>query len=522
MSIQTVPGSEMISTGSSAIKADFSQFSRAFSAASDAGASLSNVAKVVGDYGIQRQEIKNKIQAGKDAGIIAEASDAMSKSKHEFEQGLKNDPDSEKWGEKWHETYQKQKNEFLSSDRISPNLKKQLSIGFDHWGRAGAIDVDTVANKHQIGRATKSIENAMDEHAKAGTPESMQAIDNLGRMMKDRGLAFPEDVDALVKNKKTASELYAVHHAIQNDAATAVRLLDDPDNFKMLDPTQRDALYVHARAVKSKNQTEYSGDLISRLYDVPGTAFSKESLAQYVQNDKITGRQALQIERAQAGTHKERSKDVFDIVKAQIDVADFSKLSSPEQFISEAKTAVLNCSPADRATIDKAIESKRNEFAAGKIKKSESAFRSEQKEIELLFSAGRLMPASEEMKKVSEPSWWDSSREVKVGTGRADPETQWKSISEWESNDPKSDKLRMARARMARVVDSFGKYHIDHPDASPEELRKVREDLTRPLIVQQIKDFLNPKPAAMQRVVPKDLVDKITSGGQGGGHKKGT
>lgn len=492
MAIQTVPGSEMVNSQAMAVKADAGALGAAGAARMRVAGQFGSIGSAISEVADHVVEFKQKVQAGKDAGIIAEASDLMSKSKHEFEQSLQNDPDSEKWGQKWHENYVKNKNEFLSNERISPNLKKQLSIGFDHWGRAGALDVDTIANKQQIGRATKSITNAMDEHAKSGTPESMQAIENLGQMMKDRGLAFPEEADRLVKENKNKAAAYSADRLIENNPAGGIKFINGKDsegnylNLPELDPHQREVFLGRARIAESTFHKENLATIVNR-FDI-GDPVSKKELKGMVQRNQISPTALNSLIKMGTVEAAKKSTTLHDNLKSSLIDAVANGASKDEMLllrnkISDNSPLLL---PADRNSLLSSIDStiklgeKQAATAQGVIKRS--ALNSMKADFEL----GAMLPSVLEMK--SGERFF--SRDVP--TGGLIPEKEGQSLAEWKVNHGQ-DKMTVAenQKHYDQAVLKLEQFMKDKPNATEDEVDAYRQTLSAPWVLAKTKKILS-------------------------------
>lgn len=294
----------------------------------EAGRSLADTARSVGDFAM-------KLQSAVNYGQAADADRKMRETAAEFQQSRIGRTDEDSWGAQWKEKSDQLWQNIQETMQLSPLLRRQLSVNFKDWQSANAIEVATMANKQRINRAVDRVGMAADEAAKDGDEHGIvSAFDGAVQ----NHLMLPEQADKLKKQYLDKVDEYAARNYIMNNPAGAVDFLEEQNkagkyvNLTRLNPEQRQTLINTARVQFSKFQTENYQDLIENLQN--GVVKTPEELSGLVANKVISAKQRKSYESAYR--HGNYNTSVDSIGKMFSDLNDYDPQKDP-QFMGRAK-----------------------------------------------------------------------------------------------------------------------------------------------------------------------------------------
>lgn len=284
--IQTVPGSETVSTPPAGVKLNYDALNAPNRAKQDLAGAFSYASAKVDEFGQQIQAVKN-------FGIAADADRTMRQATADFQASRAGRTDEDQWGQEWKDKAAAVQDQILSNQGAGPDLRRTLSNNLKNWNQSNAIEVQTIARKQMINRSVERASLAADEAAKSGDEQGV--LNALTPLVKI-GAAYPEKVQAMVKNYTDKIDQYKADNFIENNPVKAVDWLREKDadgeyaNVTRINPDQRRIMIRNAEIQKSRVQAD---NYDSAKLDIDnGNVYTPEAINGLENDGTIAAKQA--------------------------------------------------------------------------------------------------------------------------------------------------------------------------------------------------------------------------------------
>jgi hypothetical protein len=504
--IPTVPGSEMVSTPTSAVKLDVGALEAPLRAKMKLAQAQGGIAAAIGEVGQKVGDFGMKMQQAKNFSIMADADRAMRQEIADFQESLPKRTDEDKWTEDWKQKTQALKEKVYSDHKPSGDLKRELDNQFANWSQSTAIEVKTVANKKQIARFSERHQLDADL---AAQHQDEQGIDAALDPMALTGAASPEDVEKLKAQYKNKSNEYAAKNYIMTNPGGAVDFImqkapDSTDknpvyaNFPLLTADQRNTLRVSAEAARSKSFSN-NADLIKAQVD-QGDQVTEEYLQTKLENKEIGQSQVIGIR-----AYLENKAGKVTPAQRQVAGDEVAALIAkiPRGESTESRSEAVNkiyASPAwNRLNTDQRALWKKQIEADTKPNKN-VAITQQHAQDERLRGEGFFYPITQETKETRTGLPFIGKKEITIEEGRVYSKAELMKMDQATLEKKFGKGTKLSDVLSAEDIE-YGKYRTlmtqfeqKNPDATAEQLAAESARLRKPYVLAKVQKTMGIAP----------------------------
>ena len=358
MALEIVPGTE-VQTQVGAAKIDPSSFRRAALARGEVAGGLGQ------DVGSILNEVSGRMQQLRNSTHIMEADIAVKDFNEKQQEALRKNPNPDTWAESYKQNFKEFTDGYMAAHpQLGPDVRNHVTNMFTQSQARMDVNLRTAANIAEIKHNKEVMLMGSEQDIYRLHPDEAKKKYDVGLA---NGAINKYEYENLMSQLPKKTDIAAIENGLNRDPIHTHMLLTQKDkdgnpvNFKNIIGEDRDSITAKSFTRMRTAQGENADKLKKTIENKPlgeATRLIKEQENQ----GNISSARATAMLNSLSKEYVKFENDAYNLLRAQLLKADFSKEKEPKNWIEDFNDKAANLNPIHEAELVNAGREKLNKF----------------------------------------------------------------------------------------------------------------------------------------------------------------